>query len=129
MRGVHVIDPARTDGTPRTNPSLDEFGPDLLWFPRKGYFHRFYAGGFTAGNKGLVIKTHIPSIRDRKAQREKKRDRPMKFTDRREKAILLLLWGKKGCKRYRGSRRSGFLMESLFEFLRAKREDKERGDV
>ena len=43
-RDVHVIGPARTDGIPHTNPHLDEFGLDLLWFPGKGYFPRFMQG-------------------------------------------------------------------------------------
>jgi len=53
----------------------------------------------------------------------------MKFEDQREKAILLLLWGKEGWKRYRGLEHSGFSMESLFEFLRGKRGAQEKGDV
>lgn len=97
--------------------------------PWKGIFSSIYAGGFTGDKKGLVITTHIPSILDRKAQREKKRGRPMKFEDQREKAILLLLWGKEGWKRYRGLEHSGFSMESLFEFLRGKRGAQEKGDV
>lgn len=53
----------------------------------------------------------------------------MKHRGQQEKAILLLLWGKKGWKRYRGLRDSGFSMETLLEFLRAKGGAEKRGDI
>lgn len=53
----------------------------------------------------------------------------MMHRGQQEKAILLLLWGKKGWKRSRDSRDSGFSMENLLEFLRAKREAEKRGDI
>lgn len=75
------------------------------------------------------MKTPMPSILDRKAQHKKKRGRVMKDEDQRERAILLLLWGRKGWKRHRDLGHAGFSMECLFEFLRAKREAEKGRDV
>jgi hypothetical protein len=52
----------------------------------------------------------------------------MEHKDQQEKAILLLLWGKKGWKPDKGLRHIGFSMENLLKFLRAKRGLK-RGDI
>jgi hypothetical protein len=113
----------------RSGLHLDDFLLDLLWFLEKGYSPRFILAFYEGTEKGLFMKSNIPPILDRKAQHEKKRGRPMKYEDQREKAILLLLWGKKGWKRYSDLRHSGFSMESLFKFLRAKSEAQETDDV
>lgn len=93
-------------------------------------FPSMYAGGFTRWyEKGLFVKIQMPSVLHRKAQHKKKRGRPIRYEDQRERAILLLLWGKKGFKRYKGLGHPGFSMEGLFEFLRAKSEGEKRRDV
>ena len=53
----------------------------------------------------------------------------MKYKDQREKAIVLLLWGKKGWKPDKGLRHTGFSIETLLEFLRAKKGAEKKGDL
>jgi hypothetical protein len=78
----------------------------------------------------MGVKKAPSSILDREAgPRGKQHGRPKEYEDHHEKAILLLLWGKRGCKRYRSLGHSGFSMENLFRFLRTKKEAEKTDDV
>lgn len=41
--------------------------------------------------------------------------------DQQEKAIIFLLWGRKGCKEYKDLTHAAFSIEKLVEFLRTKK--------
>jgi len=45
----------------------------------------------------------------------------MRDNDQQEKAIIFLLWGRKGCKEYKDLTHAAFSIEKLVEFLRTKK--------
>lgn len=103
---------------------LDSFVLDLLWSWKERALSSY------AGNSGIGVKKAPSSILDREPGPEgKEYARPRKYQDHHEKAILLLLWGKRDWNRYRSLGRSGFSMENLFRFLRTKKEAEKTDDV
>jgi hypothetical protein len=103
---------------------LDSFVLDLLWSWKERVLSSY------TGDSGIGVKKDPSSTLDREAGPRGKEDgRPKEYQDHHEKAILLLLWGKRGWKWYRSLGRPGFSMENLFRFLRTKKDAKKTDDV